>query len=230
MPWLPELFTAPALARIWEDERRRRLELVPFFAGLLTGETSALVESFAGEPELHHPVRGRIKGVAAFERFLTDTRDWLAQRDATVEDVDFVIAGGRGVEEHILHLGGIELPVAIASDHDERGQIVEQRMYFSAFPLTGAHAIRPPVLQPPGDVRPAIAVADHHGGGVELEHCAVTDDGRACALEYNVVAFGGRPVPPQAGLAVYVRGDEGGVTAARIYDDATPPRSQHDDA
>jgi hypothetical protein len=23
MPWLPELFTAPALARIWEDQRRR---------------------------------------------------------------------------------------------------------------------------------------------------------------------------------------------------------------
>jgi hypothetical protein len=54
MPWLPELFTAPALARIWEDERRRRLALVPFFAGVMTGETRALVESFAGAPELHY--------------------------------------------------------------------------------------------------------------------------------------------------------------------------------
>src|SRR5919202_1150956 len=53
MPWLPELFTAPALARIWEDERRRRPALVPFFAGAMTGETQALVDSFAGEPELH---------------------------------------------------------------------------------------------------------------------------------------------------------------------------------
>ena len=223
MPWLPELFTAPALARIWDDERRRRLELVPFFAGLMTGETGALVDSFAGEPELHHPVRGRIKGVAAFERFVSDTRSRLAERRATAEDVDFVIAGGRGVEELILHLGGVELPVAIASDHDERGRIVEQRMYFSAFPLTGAHAVRPPLLQPVGDVRLPGFVGDPHGSGVELERCALTDDGRACALEYNVVAWGGTPVPPQAGLAVYVRGDDGRLTAARIYDDAEPP-------
>jgi hypothetical protein len=115
--------------------------------------------------------------------------------------------------------------VAVASDHDERGRIVEQRIYFSPFPLTGAHAIRPPVLQPTGDVHLPVAVAGHHGGEVELEHCAVTDDGRACALEYNVVARGGTPVPPQAGLAVYVRGDDGAIVAARIYDDATTPRS-----
>jgi hypothetical protein len=220
MPWLPELFTAPALARIWEDERRRRLELVPFFAGLMTGETSALVDSFAGAPELHHPVRGRIKGVAAFERFVRDTRAWLADRGATAEDVDFVIAGDRGVEELILHLGGVDLPVAVASDHDERGRIVEQRMYFSPFPLTGAHAVRPPVLQPAGDVQPP-GVFSHRG--VELEPCALTDDGRACALEYNVVARGGTPVPPQAGLAVHVRGDDGGLAATRTYDDVDPP-------
>jgi hypothetical protein len=27
-----------------------------------SGETDALVRSFAGEPELHHPIRGRVKG------------------------------------------------------------------------------------------------------------------------------------------------------------------------
>jgi hypothetical protein len=274
VPWLPELFTAPALARIWEDERRRRLELVPFFAGLMTGETQALVDSFAGEPELHHPVRGRVKGVAAFERFVDETRAWLTEREATVEDVDFVIAPPRGVEELVIHLdagqGRVGLPVAIASDHDERGQIVEQRLYFSRWPLTGAHAIRPPVLQPDpavrlpgfaGDYQRALAAGDvagvmaalapdaqvrepagdgyvhrgadelralytsffANGGGIPLEHCAVTDDGRACALEYNVVAWGRTPLPPQAGLAVYVCGDGGRLAAARIYDDADPP-------
>jgi SnoaL-like domain len=274
MPWLPELFTAPALARIWEDERRRRLELVPFFAGVMTGETGALVESFAGAPELHHPARGRVKGVAAFERFVSEMRTWLAEHSATAEDVDFVLTPGRGVEELILHLdtdnGRIELPVAVASDHDERGRIVEQRIYFSSWPLTGGHAIRPPVLQPSpgldepdvvGDYQRALAAGDadavmaafepdasvrepagrdytHHGvdalralyerffsngGGIPLEHCAVTDDGRGCALEYNVVAWGRATLPPQAGLAVYVRGDSGRLAAARIYDDADPP-------
>src|SRR6476469_4916844 len=126
------------------------MELVPFFAGVLTGETSALVESFAGEPELHHPVRGRIKGVAAFERFVDETRSWLAERGATTEDVDFVIARGGGTEESVLHLGDVHLPVAIVSDKDEHRRIVEQRMYFSSWPLTGRHAIRPPLLQPAG--------------------------------------------------------------------------------
>jgi SnoaL-like domain len=274
MPWLPELFTAPALARIWEDERRRRLGLVPFFAGVMTGETRALAESFAGDPELHHPVRGRIKGVAAFERFVSELRTWLAERSGAAEDVDFVITRACGVEELTLHLdsdnGRVELPVAIASDHDKRGRIVEQRIYFSSWPLTGGHAIRPPVLQPRpgldepdlvGEYQRALAAGDtdavmaafepdasvrepggraythrgadelralyerffSNGGGIPLEHCAVTDDGHACALEYNVVAWGRTRLPPQAGLAVYVRGDSGRLATARIYDDADPP-------
>jgi hypothetical protein len=270
VPWLPELFSAPALERIWEDARRRRMELVPFFAGVLTGEAGALVDSFAGEPELHHPVRGRIKGVAAFERFVDETRAWLTERGAGTEDVAFVIHRGGGVEESLLHVGDVHLPVAIASDKDEQRRIVEQRMYFSSWPLTGRHAIRPPVLQPAGSLRipdvvgeyqRALAAGDlegvlaalapdasvrepagepyvHRGadalralygrffanaGGIELEHCALADDGRACALEYNLVGWGRTALPPQAGLAVYVRGDDGRLVAARIYDDADPP-------
>jgi SnoaL-like domain len=277
VPWVPELFSAPALARVWEDERRRQLALVPFFPGLMTGEIGALIGSFAGEPEMHHPVRGRIKGVAAFERFATETTAWLARRDATVDDVDFVLTPGRGVEELVLHIDGddgrIELPMAIASDHDERGRIIEQRVYFSTWPLTGGHAIRPPLLQPDaglheagvvGDYQRALAAGDadaavaafepdgyvrepggaaytHRGtdalraryerlfsggGGIALEHCAVTDDGRACALEYNVVARGRTATPPEAGIAVYVRGAGGRLAAARIYDDTDPAPSK----
>lgn len=40
------------------------------------------------------------------------------------------------------------------------------------------------------------------GGGIPLEHCAITDDARACALEYKVVAWGRTALPPAAGLAV----------------------------
>jgi hypothetical protein len=274
VPWLPELFSAPALARVWEDRRRRRLALVPFFPGLMTGETKALVDSFAGEPEVHHPVRGRVKGVAAFERFAVETNAWLADHDASVADVDFVLTPGRGVEELVLDVDGdegrVQLPVAVVSDHDDRGRIIEQRVYFSTWPLTGGHAIRPPLLQPDpglhasgivgdyqralsaGDAEAAVAAFDadayvrepaggaythrgtdelralyelffSNGGGIPLEHCAVTDDGRACALEYNVVAWGRTALPPEAGIAVYVRGDSGKLAAARIYDDADPP-------
>lgn len=267
-PWQPELFSAPALERVWEDERRRQLNLVPFFPGLMTGETGALVESFAGEPEVHHPIRGRVRGVAAFERFVAETRRWVTEHDVTVEDVGFVLTPERGVEELVLRGGDFEVPVAIASDH-AGGGIAEVRVYFSSWPRTRRHAVRPPLLQPDGavtvpdvvgDHQRALAVGDveaavaafepdgtlrepaggahvHHGtealrelyarffsgGGVALEHCALTDDGRACALEYNVVGWGRAAMQPQAGIAIYVRGESGRLAAARIYDDAEPP-------
>jgi hypothetical protein len=69
MPWIPELFSAPALEALTQKRRRDELVAVPFFDGLMAGELDALVESFAGEPEVHHPVRGRIRGKRAFEAY-----------------------------------------------------------------------------------------------------------------------------------------------------------------
>ena len=56
-------------------------------------------------------------------------------------------------------------------------------------------------------------------GGIRLEHCTVTDDGVACAIEFNAVQFGLQRLEPQAGVAVYERGPSGRLHAARIYDD-----------
>ena len=53
--------------------------------------------------------------------------------------------------------------------------------------------------------------------------CTLIDDGRACALEYNVVRWGETELQPEAGIAVYVRGENGRLAAARIYDDVDPP-------
>jgi ketosteroid isomerase-like protein len=61
------------------------------------------------------------------------------------------------------------------------------------------------------------------GGGIGLEHCAVTDDGVRCALEYNCVRWGSHDLPPQAGIGVYERGPGGLLAAARVYDDVQPP-------
>jgi hypothetical protein len=62
-----------------------------------------------------------------------------------------------------------------------------------------------------------------NGGGITLQHCGLIDDGQACALEYNIVGWGKTELPPQAGVAVYVRGETGKLAAARIYDDVNPP-------
>jgi hypothetical protein len=274
MPWVPELFSASVVQRLQEKWQREPLEAVPYFDGLMAGEHDALVESFAGEPELHDPLRGRIKGLRAFEAFVTDTNAWLAQRGAAVEDVEHVITERRGFEEVVLHLDGengrVELPVGIVADHGSDGRIDELRIYSSSWPLTGRHANRPPLLQPDPDLRTsdvvseyqtALAAGDvdaivatfepdgharepaggqyaHRGldglrdfyehlfsndGGIPLEHCALVDDRHACALEYNVVRWGRTELPPQAGVAVYVRGKSGKLAAARIYDDADPP-------
>jgi hypothetical protein len=278
VPWAPEFFSAPSLQRLLDKYRRERLRSVPFFDGLFTGEIDALIESFSGVPEVHHPVRGRIRGEGAFRRFVTDMSSWLADRSVDVEHVNVLITDARGVEEVVLHLDGdggrIGLPFALAADHDEDERIVELRLYFSSWPLNGRHANRPPLLQPGldlhasdvvGEYQRALAAGDveailaafepdgymrepagdpyvhrgidelralfelffSNGGGIPLEHCTVTDDGRACALEYNVVAWGRTPLPPEAGLAVYVRGDSGRLAAARVYDDSDPPLSAH---
>lgn len=275
MPWAPELFSAPVLERL-EEKSQRQLAAVPYFDGLLAAEPEALVKSFVAVPELHDPMRGRVKGTRAFEEFVAETSSWLRQHNISVEDVDHVVAERHGFEEVVLHLdtqnGRLALPVAIVADRRGDGRIEELRIYFSNWALAGRHANRPPLLQRDpelrhsdivGDYQRALAAGDldailtsfepdsyarepaggqhihsgrdglrsfyaslfSNGGGIPLEHCAVIDDGRACALEYNVVRWGKTELPPQAGVAVYVRGPSGRLAAARIYDDADPPLS-----
>lgn len=271
---MPELFSAPALDRFEEKRRGEKLIAVSYFAGLMAGEMDALISSFAGEPELHHPVRGRVKGARAFAAFVAESNAWLERREISIEDVDVVITEHRGVEEVVVHVAGesgqVDLPVAIVADRRRDRQIEELRIYFSTWPLTGRHANRPPLLQRDpelhdpgvvGEYQRALAAGDldaimasfehdayarepagrqytHRGpeglrefyallfsndGGIPLEHCALTDDGRACAIEYNVVRWGRTELPPEAGIAVYVRGEKGKLAAARVYDDSDPP-------
>lgn len=274
VPWIPELFSAPVLEGLKQKWRRDELVAVPYFDGLMAGEPDALVESFADDPELHDPIRGRVKGTRAFEGFVTKTNSWLTERNVSVEDVDFAVTERAAFGEVVLHLdaetGRVDLPVAIVADRESDGRINELRIYSSSWPLTGRHANRPPLLQPDpalrqsdlvaeyqlalgvGDVDAIVAAFEpdgyarepaggpyvHRGadrlrafyellfsndGGIPLEHCAVLDDGRVCVLEYNVVRWGKTELPPQAGVAVYVRGQSGKLAAARIYDDTDPP-------
>jgi hypothetical protein len=274
MPWLPELFTAPALQRLLDERRRESLVAVPYFDGLMAGDPDPLVESFVGDPEVHDPVRGRVKGEAAFRAFVTEASAWLRERNASVDDVEHVILDRHGFEEVVLHLdshdAAVDLPIAVVADRQLDGRIDEVRVYFSGQPLTGRHANRPPLLQPDPDVLGSDVVAEYlraftagdvgaivaafepdgcasglgvdggihrgseglsacygrlfsHGGGIPLERCALVDDGRACALEYNVVGWGTTRLPPQAGVAVLVRGASGRLASVRAYDDVLPP-------
>ena len=129
VPFVPELFSAPALARLEDKWRLDELVAVPYFDGLMAGEPDALVGSFAAEPELHDPVRGRVKGTRAFKAFVTEINGWIARRNVTVENVEHVVSEGRGFEEVVLHLDGgtgrVDLPLAIVADREADGRIDE---------------------------------------------------------------------------------------------------------
>jgi hypothetical protein len=185
MPWVPELFSAPALAQVL-DTRKRELVSVPYFDGLMTGETEALIKSFAGVPEIHLPMRGRVKGARAFEAFVSETSSWLNQRNVSVEEVEHLVTDRYGFEEVVLHLDGdsgrVALPVAVVADRLPGGRIDELRIYFSNAPL-GRHADRPPVLQRDPDLRLSGIIDEYQhalaAGDVDAILAAFEPDGSA---------------------------------------------------
>jgi hypothetical protein len=77
-----------------------------------------------------------------------------------------------------------------------------------------------------GELRSFFTMFFSAGGGIGLQHCTVTDDGVRCALEYNCVRWGSHDLPPQAGIGIYERGQDGLLAAARVYDDVEAPVEQ----
>jgi hypothetical protein len=131
----------------------------------MAGEVDALVGSFAGIPDLYHPVRGRIRGRRAFETYVNETNASINERNVSVEDVERFVGERRGFGEAVLHLDGdterVGLPVAIVAERQPDGRIDELRMYYSSWPLTGQHAIRSLLLQPDPQLRESDVVAEY---------------------------------------------------------------------
>ena len=163
VPWVPDLFSARALERLLEKRRRAEVVAVPFFDGLLSGELDALLESFAGEPLLHHPVLGRIRGRQAFEAYVAEMNVWFAEHEVSIEDGGHVVLETCGFEEVVLHIdgGAVALPLAIVADHPHDGRLTELRIYYSSWPVTGRHAVRPPLLQSDSTVHTSGVIADY---------------------------------------------------------------------
>jgi len=124
-------------------------------------------------------------------------RSPLLQRDPTVVVTDIV-----GDYQRALAAGNVD---AIVATFEEDGYFREPAG--GEWFYRGAAALREFMSHILGS------------GGIRLEYCTVTDDGVACAIEFNAVQLGPHALQPQAGVAVYERGSSGCLHAARIYDD-----------
>jgi ketosteroid isomerase-like protein len=135
------------------------------------------------------------------------------------------VRGGSHVSPPILHSGPVH-PGDVVGRHQAALSAGDTEAIVSTFAPDGylREAIGAQyVHRGAAELRSFFETCFAEGGGIGLEHCAVTDDGVRCALEYNCVRWGGHDLPPQAGLAVYERGNAGLLAAARVYDDIDPP-------
>jgi hypothetical protein len=152
MPWMPEVFTAPiAEARRAQEEAALVNDTVPYYEGIMANEPDALIRSFAGQPVLNDPRVGRVEGARGLRDFVSEMAGWLRERDAVVENVALTRTQTRTVEEVAVYLLAddgrrIELPVAIVTDRNPNRTVKGIRVYHSMWPLTGEHAVRPPLL------------------------------------------------------------------------------------
>jgi hypothetical protein len=177
MPWMPEVFTAPLAEARRAEEAARTNDAVAYYEGILAEEPEALIRSFAGEPRVNDPRVGHVEGARRLRAFVSGTADWLRERDAVVENVALTRTQTRTVEEVVLHLlgddgGRVELPVAIVADRNPDRTLKTIRVYHSMWPLTGEHAVRPPLLPADpelhaegivGDYQRALAEGDLQG-------------------------------------------------------------------
>lgn len=269
MPWFPEFGYAMKMAAEGRAAEVSADAVRSYIESVHSG-----VPELGRSPEeqivLHDPRAGRVEGSVAFKEFVESSLKWLAEANARTEWVASTATPGRAVGELIAYLtiDGKEVLLPIAVVAEQKQDQAEFRVYYSQWPLTRGHTVRPPILKDagidpegwPGKYHEALTAGDadaivdafepggyfrepagpqfiHRGqelhpffsmffsagGGIKLEHCAITDDGAKCALEYNCVQWGATEIPPQAGIGVYERGPSGKLIAARVYDDVEAP-------
>ncbi len=166
MPWMPEVFTAPIAEARRAEEAALTNDAVPYYEGIRAEEPDALIRSFAGEPRIDDPRGGYVEGTRELRAFVAGMVHWLRERDAVVENVALTRTQTRTVEEVVLHLLGddgrrIQLPVAIVTDLNPDRTLKTIRVYHSMWPLTGEHAIRPPLLPADPELHAEGAIGDY---------------------------------------------------------------------
>ena len=116
---------------------------------LIEGDEAGLRALFQGPPRVNDPFLGWVED-ARFDQFVENSRQGLAERNATVEHVSTTATDEGATEECVLRLvrhgSTTFLPVAIASHTTPDAQLESIRIYHSMWPLVGFHLVRAPIL------------------------------------------------------------------------------------
>jgi hypothetical protein len=137
----------------------------------------------------------------------------------------WVVDGRRHLRPAILKPGGA-LPADVVGHYWTALAAGDTEAIVSTFAPDGYYRepIGPPVVhRGASELRSFFSMCFSAGGGIGSEHCAVTDDGVRCALEYNCVRWGSFDLPAQAGIGIFERGPDGLLVAVRVYDDVEAP-------
>ncbi len=218
MPWMPEVFTAPMAEARRAEEAALTNEAVPYYEGIRAEEPDALIRSFAGEPRISDPRGGHVEGTRELRAFVAGMVHWLRERDAVVQNVALTHTQTRTVEEVVLHLlgddgGRIQLPVAIVTDRNPDRTLKTIRVYHSMWPLTGEHAIRPPLLPADPELHAEGAVGDYQKALAEgdLEGIVGTFEADGYAREPSGGAYLHRGAEGLRELYAHLFANDGGI-------------------
>ena len=218
MPWMPEVFTAPMAEARRAEEAALTNDAVPYYEGIRAEEPDALIRSFAGEPRISDPRGGHVEGTRELRAFVAGMVHWLRESDAVVENVALTRTQTRTVEEVVLHLlgddgGQIQLPVAIVTDRNPDRTLKTIRVYHSMWPLTGEHAIRPPLLPADPELHAEGAVGDYQKALAEgdLEDIVGTFEADGYAREPSGGAYLHRGAEGLRELYAHLFANDGGI-------------------
>ena len=218
MPWMPEVFTAPMAEARRAEEAALTNDAVPYYEGIRAEEPDALIRSFAGEPRISDPRGGHVEGTRELRAFVAGMVHWLRERDAVVQNVALTRTQTRTVEEVVLHLlgddgGRIQLPVAIVTDRNPDRTLKTIRVYHSMWPLTGEHAIRPPLLPADPELHAEGAVGDYQKALAEgdLEGIVGTFEADGYAREPSGGAYLHRGAEGLRELYAHLFANDGGI-------------------
>ncbi len=116
---------------------------------------------FAAKATVDTPLGGKQQPM----EFFAESHAWLERHSARAEEIHTVVTPDRVVHELLLHVdvngGEVELPVVVVADVED-DEIRDLRVYHSTWPLSGGHAVRPPLMQYDLTQRPPEPVGSYH--------------------------------------------------------------------